>query len=287
MKIDFARVFSVIGTLLLCAGIVNAYLYYSFFNVPITNFLSISEVLILFADDIILYIIVFVIELLVFMIWKEAKGKPLAWKRKLLTYFKEKAIGNRLELYFLTWAYPIYLIWILSLVIFYFIDQAFFDLYSYVTLFHVGMFFANYIIIEYRRGLWLTSKFTKDDEPLLVGYELGRFFFLIVFAWTLYEVDDVRREMKYINVSFAVDGKTIQSDSTHFYIGNTDRYLFYYDKNQDKTTVYPMSRITQFNFGEIVNAKVIMREAEKRNKRKEWIQDSVEHVRDSLRHTTD
>ena len=42
------------------------------------------------------------------------------------------------------------------------------------------------------------------------------------------EITNVKYNKKFINVSFSIDYKTIKSDSTHYYIGNTKSYLFYY-----------------------------------------------------------
>ena len=60
----------------------------------------------------------------------------------------------------------------------------------------------------------------------------------------------VKDRKKYINVTFTTDNTFVKADSMHYYIGNTKNYLFYYDQDSSKTTVYPMSKITNISFKE-------------------------------------
>ena len=44
-KTDYTKAISITATLLLCAGKISQIVYYLFFNVPITEFLTLNEVL--------------------------------------------------------------------------------------------------------------------------------------------------------------------------------------------------------------------------------------------------
>lgn len=62
------------------------------------------------------------------------------------------------------------------------------------------------------------------------------------------EVQRVKYENKYIGVNFIIDSTKFKSDSTKFFIGKTSKYIFTYDKSENKTTVYPINRLKEISF---------------------------------------
>ena len=95
---DYSKILSITATLLLCAGIVSQTVYYFFFNIPITEFLNLSEVLLLFTQDVIRYILIFLILLFVSIIINFNKPSS-RHKRFFIEYVHTNSFGQRVLKY--------------------------------------------------------------------------------------------------------------------------------------------------------------------------------------------
>jgi hypothetical protein len=251
-NIDYTKTIYIIATVLLCAGIINQTVYYSFFNIPITNFLSISEILLLFTQDIIRYVIVLFIVIFINMIFSTDKGS-LEFKRYFINYCQTIDIETRISKYlkrkkisFLTFiiVFVIFL-WMLrgEAKILYLVTLAFFLETIYILL--------RFYIFENYRKMRLKGELKKEDKHFGLLFSYSVHFVFFVACWSIYDVRDVKYNQKYINVSFKTNYGTILSDSTKYYIGQTEKYVFLHNSVLDKTFVYKMDNIEEMYFGEI------------------------------------
>ena len=79
------------------------------------------------------------------------------------------------------------------------------------------------------------------------------FFFILVvgllISITYDEVKSVKESKKYLNVVVTLnDSINLVSDSTHYYIGKTQNYLFFYDEKKQTTRVFSMNKVTEIQF---------------------------------------
>jgi hypothetical protein len=255
---DIPKIISIVGSLLLCAGIISQTIYYFFFNIPITEFLSISEILLLFTQDVIRYIIIFI---LLFFIGLLTNYRRPAFrnKRLFINYTSTKSFWLRFRQYaeyrFNSLIY--YFFGAVTLVALLYEKAKIAYLFALYFSIELIYYIIRFLLLENRRLLRLKGALKKEDSNLNLSFSLGLHFIFFILCWTLIDVQRVKYEQRYINVSFRLSTDTlIKSDSTRYYIGQTDKYLFYYDSKVNVTTVYKKDDVKQLYFGKINYFKI-------------------------------
>jgi hypothetical protein len=255
MKSDsFLKSISIVIPLLVIAGLVNQVVYYRFFNINITDFLNSGEVLILFSDDILFYVlfiaIFFMVAILV-MADFVGKGQRVKAHRKFLKFVKTESIFDRLvmELYR---ARVNWISWLVILVMIYLTEEKqIFDMPLLVVLVDFGATMVRFFALELKRELRIKGELKKDDRSFDQFFSMFTLSLSVLLMWSIYEARDVKFKYKFINTSFVVNDIPVLSDSSSFYIGKTHDYLFFYEKPKDRTVVYPMSSVSQLTFGKV------------------------------------
>ena len=233
-------------------GITKLIVFFTHFKVDILNFLDFSEIITSFLD----YIIIGIYFLIYFLILSAAYyGKDLALKQ---------IKGTRRN-----WLRLMVTVFILSISVFYLIiivqnisrDFSGIKFLIPIHLFEsfLGLIFAFFLFaLTFYFGIKGIEIINKSKRKDYFYFQIVNKFFLL-FAFILIilvtssmigfiEKENVIKGKKFIDVSFILDDKLIQGDSTHYYIGKTNNYLFFYDEEKDKTTVYPMNRIKEITF---------------------------------------
>lgn len=240
------------GPIIIGLGIFKFTIYYYFFNVPITKFLEITEVIVLFANDLVLYLLLtFISSVLAFSTFKSHKN--IYYRRQTIVYYKSQSFIKRIVIYFKTnpsWPITISIFIILSFIQT-ILKREGAEIEVWLTVIFVLSLVIRLIILELKRKIWLISTLKKQFE----NYETIFYYFLsIAFFTAIYtcsEVRSVKYQYKYINTSFVTDERMFKSDSLHFYIGNTNKYIFLYNKDSNLTTIIPMNHINELSFGKI------------------------------------
>jgi hypothetical protein len=250
---DYSKILSITATLLLCAGIVSQTVYYFFFNIPITEFLNLSEVLLLFTQDVIRYIIIFLILLFISIIINFNKPSS-RHKRFFIDYVQTDSFGQRVFMY-LEKRFVSIIYYILGSIVFYVLLKEgakiiyLFGLYFSIEVLY---FFIRFYIFENRRKLRLQKKLISKDKGFDIFFSFGLHFIFFVVGWSLVDVQKVKYEQKYINVSFKLNNDSIvSSDSLSYYIGQTEKYLFHYNSKSNTTTTYKKENIQEIYYGKI------------------------------------
>ena len=252
-KVDYPKAISLIATLLLCAGIISQTVYYFFFNIPITEFLSLSEILLLFTQDVIRYIIIFS-ALFIFTIVTTYSKPPLRHKRFFVEYTQTRLLKDRilkyLEVRFSTIIY--YALGIVFLFVLLKEGNKIVFLFALYFSVEVIYFFVRFLLFENRRVLRLKKQLKTKDRNLGLVFTFSLHFVFFIIVWSLIDVQRVKYEQKYINVSFRLNSDSLyKSDSNKYYIGQTDKYLFYFDSKKNNTTVFKKENINEVYFGRI------------------------------------
>ena len=234
------KLFPLFTAYVILLGIWRLTIYYNNFNINVIDFLNFSEILTSFLDKAILVIstIILVLTLfgLIFLLFEDSIYKVNVTK-----------------------GYKPILIILISLILL-FADLIYHTLepsQDKVSLWRViAKIIVNFLVFAifsffYIKGL--IKKKQKNQQLyfhifVLLFTVIGFFSFNSLAKYNSYLNYDIKRNKKYMNVSFILDDRLIQGDSTHYYIGKTNNYLFFYDEEKDKTTVYPMNRIKEISF---------------------------------------
>lgn len=250
---DIPKILSIVASLLLCAGIVSQTTYYFFFNIPITQFLSINEILLLFAQDVIRYIAVTLIVFFIALLSNYRKSNFRS-NRLFIIYTNTKDLWERFKQYakYRINAIVYYLVGAVILVSLLYEKEKIAYLFLLYFSLELIYFFIRFLLTENRRLLRIKGQLKKADSNLNLSFSWGLHFIFFILCWTLTDVQGVKYQQRYINVSFRLNTDTfIKSDSTRYYIGQTEKYLFYYDSRLNVTTAYKKDIIKEIYFGKI------------------------------------
>ncbi len=252
-KIDYTKAISITATLLLCAGIISQTVYYFFFNIPITEFLTLSEVLLLFTQDIIRYVLIIVILLFISILFNYNKPRS-SFNRFFIKYIQTNEFRNRIWMYIENRKGSI-IYYVFGIIMFFtLLKEGSKIIYLYGLGFSIEIiyFFIRFFLYESRRKLRLEKKLVKKNRNFDLFFTFTLHFVVFVVCWSLVDVQKVKYEQKFINVSFKLSSDIlISSDSSSYYIGQTEKYLFYYNSKKDITTTFKKENVKEIYFGKI------------------------------------
>lgn len=215
----------ILGALIIILGIIKLLIFYNCFDLPIKYFVGLTEITIIIAEDILLFILIYFILLSVEILIKDNIKKEF-------TLFSSKDKANLILSIFVLVVNVGLLIWNLQEKEYY--RQIVNSAYTYIFLF-----------ITIRQ-----TKFIK--EYLEMNKEFS--FFLLFLALTLLHVTiTTSKELKLV-INGKYDGtKIVTNDTTYisskscYYIGQTDKYLFMYQPPK-RCIILPTSTIKQIDF---------------------------------------
>ena len=255
------KLLPLLSILTITLGFVYLRSFYSNFGIQIVDYLELSEVLTLFLDKLHIFYIS-IVSYFIFNISlyissyerareREARGndikiekatsfnsrKDQIEKKALVRKKLRKALGK------------MGLVATIVAVVAYGLTYKYLDSLNLISVVvyggYVGLIFGEYVA-----DLEVFSK-TRFD---FIGRNPIQMAVLIVLtlntarALSMIEVNLIKKKHRNINVSFVLDDTLIQSDTSCYYLGKTKNFLFYYEADQPKATVYPMNRIKQISF---------------------------------------
>jgi len=238
------------GPILIFLGVVRLHLYYQAFGIKIENFLEFTEIVTALFGDLILLTMSIALAILV-----DFFGATETWvdssNKFVQSFDDQKGFLTRLSLSFvrmMPYLIPFNGGILLALAITLFKHQ------NPVTMMWL-LFWVNmpFIIVTFQYEI--RRKYFKLYGTRINATTSNLFLiFLISVSFLVQRVQTevwlVKDRKQYINVTFTVDHVLVKSDSTHYYIGNTRNYLFYFDQDSSKTTLYPMSKVSNITFKE-------------------------------------
>lgn len=239
-----------ISALLILIGYVKLSIYYDRFSIQIENYLSFSEVLILFVPDILFFaIMMFSVFFLSYVVRsKEKEDQNDEQKNKIIDQSK---LGKRIKEHYKFDKGTFWIsLWCIALAVaVYFIDsEKFWDLIFYLLIIPA---FLLYIILlnEYKRKFMIDKgrQFDATINNLL----------LILFIFALNSIVSVSTDIQDVykksshKITFVYNDETIETNSRIKYLGETEKYVFLYNNKEKKSTVYVKSKIDGFTIEKI------------------------------------
>ena len=236
-----------IGPFLIFLGMVRLITFYNSFGVPITSYLDLSEIITSFFDIIILVVIIFLYSSIQNFL---ANSKEDADKVNK----KRQAVLNEVNSFKICLLYVKYLN---SLIIYGFlfitgciVAHYYFNWISAFAIFilaGVFIFLLVFIIVQVeieRKHIQFNSTANRKRIILFMLYFLV--FTIGVVQYSSFQASQIKNTKSTFGVSITLDNDNIfVSDSSNYFIGKTQNYVFIYHEKESKTDIIPMSRIKQ------------------------------------------
>jgi hypothetical protein len=239
------------GAFLIFLGVLKLTVYYSAFNVQITSFLDLTEILTTFLSDLPFMAAAFAF-MIVFDLATGSKTE-LASNRNLHdTFSLEPKFWKRFVVFlkmFGGFLIPFNIVLVFTLIwhLFKHIDSINTHIWSFFS--PNLMAACAYLLLESKRKYY--TIYQKKLDPSTFNIMLYVLIILVaLISNTRGEVQDVKEKKRFAKTSFLLDSNLISSDSLHYYIGNTKNYLFFYDQHKNRTTVFPMNKVASISFGD-------------------------------------
>lgn len=242
--VDFVKLIPFATAGLIFLGVTRLYYYYQFFGINIVSFLDFSEILTSFFDIIIVVVI----------------GLGLSWIQFIKIPEKKRSDetgGNaRNEQKKARW--EIFWSIIAILINGYFVYDSIKELlkenWRPIVIFLIfgglGVLLGAWL---YRMSKRVESRVLKNILLLTTIIVVSEMF--VIFAATT-EFSEVKHDQKYLGTSIVFNknivlkdsSKRFVSDSSNYYIGKTNNYVFIYHANENVTTVYRMADVLEIEF---------------------------------------
>lgn len=246
-EIKINQYLTYVGPFIIFLGMARLMTFYNSFGISITSYLEFSEIITSFFDIILLVALLFA--------YSSIQNFLMSNKEEI-----EKANTKRQEIlneknYFKIWW--LYIKYLKVLLVFGFltiigcvISHYRFNYVTTWTIFLVSVAFGLLIFfivigaeIE-RKHLHFNSTIPRKRFIYFTLYTLALTFCVIYYS--SYQARSIKIDKTTIGVTITLDNdRIIVSDSTNYYIGKTQNYLFFYHEKEKTTDVYPMSRIKQ------------------------------------------
>lgn len=252
-KNGFAKYLPYLGSFIIFLGVQRLIVFFSAFNISIIHFLDFSEILTSFLD-ILTFIVLIIAYCVIQQFFFQDNPNSKENKRKIEIkekIFAESSFWKRIQLYLKLFGSAL-LGGLVGTMLIQFISSYKHptDLWSYASsaiLYLVIIVIAIIVIEAEVKHNKLNSK--KGTRTFI------RFVFFFIFVTgflisiTRDEINSVKVSKKYYNVIVTLnDSIKLVSDSSNYYIGKTQNYLFFYHESTKTTSVFPINRVTEIEF---------------------------------------
>lgn len=245
MEFNFDKIkflFPYIGSIIIFCGFTKLNIYYDHFNINISDYLEITEVLILVIGDILKAVMmIFAVKLFDFL--TETEEEAEARRVRHNTFFLIKPFRKRAWNYICTRKALAFLVLILFifLIISYYFNRKVFSTVVIMFFYSLTTYVAMFLLLEYKRKYKeVTDKEFDGTYSNLIA--LFIVFFLFTIQTTYSDIEKTKNRNP-VMICFKYLEENIQSNQNLLYVGQTKNYIFIYDKITKETKVYSRSDI--------------------------------------------
>lgn len=239
----YLKILPFLGAFLILVGIVNCLAYYNYFELPINEYLTFSETIILFSQEIRTVVIIILINSAIvytygFQITKNGSVALLEYKKqpklfKRLFYFSKIS-----PLIYIT----IFIITTLTLFIFKtgFLKELFDDAFYFL----IGMFFFMFLITEYEK------KMLEKNDAINEFIKMNLLLVTLTLSLSWLNGRNEARIKYYLLPKFNYeiwfnDGAKVKTNNNLIFIGQTESTLFLYEKCGKAIFIYNRNAINK------------------------------------------
>lgn len=228
-------------------GYINFYLYYKYFNINITEFIELDEILLLMFTDIQFIVFTF-FGALFFSLTYSKKELKIREERKKELMNHSNSIIKYITLYFtrpyiLTIIITIFL-WITILHYFTNIEYGYLMFFGYFLILLEPLVEVLIIFFDNKYFEITNERFNLKVKFIITMIVL---FFFISGIRFVYKVNNVLDQHK-LQISFVYNGKLIKNDNYTKYIGSTKDNIFFYSLVNSQTQVFYKVNLKDLTF---------------------------------------
>ena len=203
-KLTFENLLKISFPLLIILSLLRLTAYYYYFDIPVTDYLEITEIITLLLDQVVFYLFLFLIPFL-----------------PSLDRTPDKTLSAAFTFFGLVW------------VVICLINKT-------------GDFFKAALILYVLPVflLFMAHKLYKGSKWVIA---LGGYFYMLMAISIVgrLEAVAVKNAHHYKETAVTIDNNIIRSDSSFYYLGKTNNYVFFYDARNKSSIVYPRTQVTK------------------------------------------
>jgi hypothetical protein len=235
-ELSFDLSIKIIGPFLIFLGVLRQFIFYKFFGINILPFLTLSEIVISFFDNIFLLTIITIVFILTAFLFRH----PIRKAKRLHKLESNINIEIRRN-------YTIY--YILSLVLILTLLPLFFAQKKPLLLIILNV--ALFLLIILSLYFFSKKSISIDNEGFRINENVSKLSPLImaiiltwiVFAFTSVEISQVKNNKNVQVVMMLKDSTTLSSNSKLYYLGKTDNYFFLFNDQDRSTEIIPKDEV--------------------------------------------
>jgi hypothetical protein len=238
------KYFPLIFIILTTIGYINLQSYYYFFDIEIINYLEISEIILLFFNKSILIILLLISIISIIYLIDDKISQEINDNEKNLEVLKHKEEKTNKRIFKGGWV-------LIILTIFFIITNIVSA--NYIGLIFPIGFLLLIIINRIAEKTVLKIIIKKNDSIfsffIYFGFQILLLFNLLTISNSIENGYKLRYQSKQSKlVCFSYNGKTIETNKKTIYIGETKKYLFLFDKENEETLIFKMEGINDLKF---------------------------------------
>jgi len=277
---------------LVFVGYMNLHFFYVLFDIPIYNYISLTEILTLFLPILAEFVLVaipvaFILFISVRLERKKSKKSPddknnidSVESNKLFEFGKivlEHEGIRRIYLLFVEVLKALTFLFLAVMLMFFLLIPfiIFINYYTYLFPYRGGDDITIVYIIwgfPYLLGsLFLGGLIKRFNSKYDLNIKFGIaqvyyqfiFFTILIISIRVYEAESILKSKPFYNVSFRYDGEKVATDSSTVFLGQTHDYIFLRNLKSNKNIIYNRSQLRNF---EITINKKLKEEDKEKNK---------------------
>ena len=236
-----------IGFLLIGSGFVKLMIYYKAFKVRIFSFLDLQEVILSFTDNLIAYFFILTLTFITGFLFHnnlESEGlimetvNGMGFIERLLIYIKSN------------WTIIIIIIALnVGAILFWkFRENIFgYEAIALIFVFWISLLFVPIFIYEVNLWYFRSNHQSIDlNYLILVMGAITMIFYVVGSAYN--EINKVKKFNYFKGTEFVINNKKVTSTEKYYYVGQTKKYIFFYNSEQDYSEVFPIEKVEKFKF---------------------------------------
>ena len=243
--ISYSHLVPYFGSVIVFLGVTRLIFYYESFGIKITDYLEFSEILTSFLSILVIVLIYFGFSIIQTLL-QTSKSEHESKKQLHQKIIIEKHFLKRLKLYVKYFDSMIFNFFGLCLVFLVLgIIEKNLSFHTFLVLFlcFTGFFFLDIIFkeVEVKHEQLKSDKINKMFSTLI----LNALLFVIVTIWFTYnEVKSVKDFKSTFGTTITLkDNTVLESDSCSYFIGKTQKFVFFYDESIKTSEIIPVSEI--------------------------------------------
>lgn len=256
-QFSISQYLTYVGPFLIFLGMTRLITFYNSFGVSITSYLDFSEVLTSFFDILVIVVIFFAYTSIQNFLASKKEDADIASKKRQAIVEEENFF--KICLHYLKY-FSSLIIYGLVVIVVCVVARFCFNWITTFTVFlwtGIFVFLLIFLIVQVeieRKHIQFQSSLNKRRYIFFVLYFFVFTYCVILYA--SYQAGQIRKDKSTFGVRIILDNdQIIVSDSTNYFIGKTQNYVFIHHEKESNTDIIPMTRVKQITMTHIQQSK--------------------------------